>query len=102
MKEINKLVEYLNEVYKRGDVCVFYNLSGHVDWFDIRIARSKEEYSKVLYEIDCMKPENVNADEIIKEIKAVLKNLKAEKRKATTVERELERAELKRLKKKYE
>jgi len=102
MKEINKLVEYLNEVYKRGDVCVFYNLSGHVDWIDVRIAYSKKQYSKVLYEIDCMKIENVNADVIIEEIKAVLKNLKAEKRKATIVERELERSVLKRLKKKYE
>ncbi len=45
MKELLEFIEYLNDLYERNDVCVFYELSGHVDWFEYKICESKKDYT---------------------------------------------------------
>lgn len=107
MIEITRLVIYLNKVHKQGRVCVFYDLSGHVNWFSISLRDSKENYEKILYDtritLNVSKKELKEVvDEIIKDIYKILKNIPAAKRKATIEKQEEEKIELKRLKDKYE
>ena len=44
-----RLQGYLYDLHQSGKVCVFAELWGHVDWFDIRIVGSKQNYTSTLY-----------------------------------------------------
>jgi len=43
-------ISFLNDIYVENKVCVFYELAGHVDWFQYRITYSKKEYAFALIE----------------------------------------------------
>lgn len=48
-KEIARLFVYLFNLETKHEVCVFINLSGHVNWFDISITESEDKYNQILY-----------------------------------------------------
>ncbi|MGH2612013.1 MAG: hypothetical protein ACRDFB_03060, partial [Rhabdochlamydiaceae bacterium] len=43
-------VSFLNELYLKGEVCVFYELHGHVDYFSYSVRYSKDNYADTLIE----------------------------------------------------
>ena len=93
-----RLQGYLYDLHTSGKVCVFASLTGHVDWFEIRITPSNEDYSEGLYEIMVYvstdykpnKADKETVDEIIADIEAAV-NRKDEK--ITELEKARESAE---------
>ena len=45
-----RLQGYLYDLHQSGKVCVFADLSGHVDWLEIRVVDSKRDYDRRLYD----------------------------------------------------
>ncbi len=106
-KEITKLVDYLNEIYEKNKVCVFYDFSGHVDWINFSLRDSKTNYEKVLYysTIHYLRDKEELTSIVekhIEEMNKVLKNLSEARRKATLAIQAEEKEKLKELKEKYE
>ena len=48
--QIKRLTDYLVDLHMSGDVCVFWNLSGHVDQLELSIRNSQLQYGKTLYD----------------------------------------------------
>ena len=44
VKELNELMSLALRVNTETDYCVFADISGHVNWIEFRIRRSKENY----------------------------------------------------------
>jgi hypothetical protein len=112
--ELIRLVSFALELELSKKVCVFIDMSGHVSWLQITIAKSKKEYKRKLghwmisydtyYDnknipVTALKK---SVDKIILEMKAIVNDLdtalklEADKREAE------ERAKLEELKAKYE
>lgn len=103
IKQYLRLQEYLIRLHKTGKVCVFTELSGHVDWVDICITPSHEDYETRLYAsylwLSALNKRVV--DKIIKEIEQLLTELDAAKEQRLAEEEKQEREMYLRLRKKY-
>ena len=42
--ELNLLMQYAMELHLKNDLCVFIDMSGHVDWLEIKVAPNRNEY----------------------------------------------------------
>jgi len=108
-KEIRPLLDYLNKLYDKG-YCVFYNLSGHVNWLEFHIAKSKEEYNEKIYSsiiIFAQNGEKIKSSKLDKNVKDRIRELKEailhfdellkkkEKEKEEEEKKEFERLKLK-------
>ena len=77
-----RLQGYLYDLHMSGKVCVFSELSGHVDWLNISVANNKTGYHDVLFNETLRvstewKPEESDkeiVDDIIAQIDDVVKN----------------------------
>jgi hypothetical protein len=112
MKELNRLVKYLNELIAQGH-CIFYEYSGHVYWFEIRIVESDKEYGTEIYHTTiCLSNfDNTfatntvvknNATKVMAEIGEVIEYKNKAIKKAKEKQRIDEIAKLNELKEKYE
>ena len=112
--ELVRLVSYALELELTKKVCVFIDMSGHVSWLQVTIAKSKKEYEKKLghwmisydtYYDDKNIPVSAlkkSVDKIILEMKETIEDLdSAIKAEADKREAE-ERAKLEELKARYE
>ena len=111
-KELNRFIEYLNNLYYENTICVFYRLSGHVNWLEFSIRESKKLYGRILYSNTIMLydyygkkiPESkirsrVNTE--IKEINTIIDNLETSIAKWNESVKQDELAKLAELKAKY-
>lgn len=106
MNELTKLLKYLNNLQKQNEVCVFYSLSGHVDWIEIKIVKSRDNwsiklYNKTIWHISSNEGLAKQAKETIEEIEEVMLNLVGSNKKATLKLEKEEQEELRRLQEKY-
>ena len=103
VKQYVRLQKYLIELHQKGNVCVFADLSGHVDWVDVHITPSQEDYDVRLYQrtiyTDCLTKKVV--DDTIKVINNVLDNLEAKKKEIAAEKEQQERETYEKLKAKY-
>lgn len=105
-----RLQGYLYDLHMSGEVCVFSDLSGHVDWLQVRVTYSRQDYATVLfnetiYIVTDYKPDQTDkeiVDEIIARIDKGVKD-KATKLAEIQEKREAdEKAQYEKLKAKYE
>ncbi len=98
-----RLQEYLIRLHKTGKVCVFTELAGHVDWVDIHITPSHEDFATRLYtaepRLSCLSGKVV--DGIINDIEKMLVNLEATKEQLAIEKEQQERETYLKLRKKY-
>ena len=109
-------LDFLNKIYIKGEVCVFYNLAGHVNWLEYDIAFSKKDYTdKIASGTIKLDPKYYEKDSIfynqktLKEtlewhkehITEAIKNKLSEKQRMDTERTEREKATLRKLKEKY-
>lgn len=98
-----RLQEYLIMLHKTGKVCVFTELAGHVDWVDIHITPSHEDFATRLYEanpyLSYLSKREV--DRIIREIEQLLVDLEATKQQLAIEKEQQERETYLKLRKKY-
>lgn len=103
IKQYLRLQEYLIRLHKTGKVCVFAELSGHVDTFDIHITPSHEDYRTWIYDgrpwLSLLSKQAV--DRIIKEIEQLIANLETTKEKLAVEKEQRERETYLKLRKKY-
>ena len=105
-----RLQGYLYDLHLSGKVCVFIDLSGHVDWLEISVVSSKTDYhdvlfKKTLYVSTEWKPEESDkeiVDEIIAQIDDVVKNKVAKLAEIQKKREANEKAQYEKLKAKYE
>lgn len=114
MKEITRLVKFLNKLSEDG-YCIFYDFSGHVSWFDVKIVKSREQYDNAdtiygdtisLRDYEgialCNSKIKARVDRVIKEISQVISNFEEESARATIKKEQDEKRLLEELKRKYE
>ena len=106
---MHKLLDAVINAQNKG-LCGFYNFSGHVDWVEVVLAQDAENYSTRVFSRGTMKtckkeysnPISSFVDEVISEMKEVVKNMDAHLKKIKEQETEEEKVLLKELKQKYE
>ena len=52
-KNIDEMLLLANAIQSETDYCVFIDLSGHVNWLEISIRKSKKEYSEDVIKFGC-------------------------------------------------
>ena len=78
-----ELISFLNKVQEQGKYTVFYNMSGHINWFNIRLFYGKwTEKKKPIFDKDYKITKNIISmdnfgvtswEEVIQEIKVIVK-----------------------------
>jgi len=112
-KELARLFKYLMDLELSGKVCVFINMSGHVNWFECNICNNKTDYSDKFgrwtigykdYDGKNIPASKIKlrVDTIIKEIEEILQDLDNVRKEKEEAKRTEELAQLERLKVKYE
>jgi len=113
-EELTRLCNYAIGLHLSGKVCVFIDMSGHVEWLAITIRKSIKEYDKVLgnwtvsfgkYYDGKNRPPSVikkHVTNIIKEMQSVVDNYEEALAKEQERTKQLELEKLEELKAKYE
>lgn len=116
---IRRLFKHLLELETKENVCVFFNMSGHVNSITITVADSEDHYGRELYGTEINYAAIVSkwndgreylskrdwkefVDDIILDIEDAIKDREAKVEKIKAETEKSERATLERLKAKYE
>ena len=105
-KQFLELIDKVLEIHDSNKVCVFLDISGHVDWFEIKFVESKNRYGVILWKsgvTDLYRedlPERLTA--ISEEVDSVMANIEKKREEAQKLLDKDEKTLFLKLKEKYE